>query len=206
VDGRHADWIEVRRSWDKVAGEVAPKSKRSKRRVPIVRPYLADLLSEHQRLTGHDGDDYVFGTTADRPFEDYEGRTAQARKAANAERAKADLEPLPAFGLHAGRHTFGAMLRAAGVRESDISDFLGHSRPGGVTVRYTSALDVDTRDADAMALFATYLGCVKSADRIEQLEGETTADGDDLARALVERFGPDALAKVTELLAEEVRA
>lgn len=199
--GPLAGWITVSRGWDRVAGEIAPKSRRAKRRVPIVRPYLADLLVEHKRLTGRDGDDYVFGTTADRPFEDYDGRTAKALKAANVERVKAGLDPLPKITLHPGRHTYGAMLRAAGVRESDINDFIGHSRPGGVTVRYTSALDVDGRDADAMALFATYLNRVDSADRIEQLETAETADAADLARELVKRYGQDVLAKVAELLA-----
>jgi hypothetical protein len=140
------------------------------------------------------------GRTPTHPFEDYETRTAAARKAANAERAKAELELLPKFGTHDARHTYGAMLRAAGVRESDISDFLRHSRPGGVTVSYTSVLEADARDADAMALFAGYPARVNSADRIEQMSTavDSAADRDvgDLARALVERFGEGPTATI----------
>lgn len=87
-------------------------------------------------------------------------------------------------------------------------------RPGGIPgaqqarryQRYTSAIEIDVRDADNAERLATYLNRVSTRDRIKQLDApmsttEETTDPKNLARELVERFGADALAKVAELLA-----
>ena len=63
-DGPLGGWITVERAWDPVAGVIEPKSDGSRRMVPVVRPYLTDLLAAHKASTGRDGDDLVFGKTA----------------------------------------------------------------------------------------------------------------------------------------------
>jgi Phage integrase family len=172
-----------------VVGLTEPKSRRSKRRVPVPRP-LGDLLEAHQQRTSRDGADYIVGTTATRPFKYYEGRAEKAREAVNAARAEAELDPIRRFTIHQARHTYGAFCRAAGISMDDASDYLGHSRGDiGVTARYTSAVERDLRDADNMAKLATYLARSDSKTRITQLDEPRENDG--LTRVLVERFAGD---------------
>ena len=67
-DGAFAGWIHVERAWDDEAGVIEPKSASSRRRVPIVRPYLSDELEELSEKSGRSGPELVFGRTASEPF------------------------------------------------------------------------------------------------------------------------------------------
>jgi integrase len=194
-DGPLGGWITVDRSWDDVAGVIEPKSESSRRRVPVVRPYLTDLLEEHQARTGRGGDDLVFGKTVTAVLADPHHRIAKLVGRVNAERAEKKLDPIPRINLHDGRHTFGALLRAAGVKEADQSDYLGHSR-NGVTARYTSAVEYEAIGADNMKLLAAYLSRGETAARIEQVEAGDTV------REVIARHGedPEGLARVVEQL------
>ena len=60
--------LRVRRSWDDNGSEVEPKTKGSRRTVPVV-PRLVKALERHRELTGRGGDDLVFGRTASAPLE-----------------------------------------------------------------------------------------------------------------------------------------
>jgi integrase len=188
-------WISVERAWDAVVGVIDPKSDGSRRRVPVVRPYLTDVLRGHEERTGRGGDDLVFGRSATEVLPNPSHRLAKVVVAVNAEREKNDLEPVRRIGLHDCRHTFGAMLRAAGVREADISDYLGHSREG-ITARYTSSIEYEAVGADNMKLFASYLARGDSAARIGQVE-----EGD-AARELAARYAddPEGLARLVDQL------
>jgi integrase len=168
-DGPLGGWITVSRSWDDVAGLIEPKSTRSRRKVPIVRPYLSDLLAEHKARTGRDGDDLVFGPTATAVCPDPHHRIVKLVAATNAERKKKKLDPIAGLTLHPLRHTFGALCRRAGVREDDIKDYLGHSRQG-VTARYTSSIEYEAVGADNMKLLADYLSRGDTGGRVEQIE------------------------------------
>jgi integrase len=188
-------WITVERAWDPVAGVIDPKSEGSRRRVPVVRLYVTDLLAEHMARTGRDGDDLVFGKTATAVLPNPSHRLAKAVASINAKRAKEDLEPVSGIGLHAHRHTYGAMLRAAGVREADISD--SSATPGkGVTARYTSSIEYEAVGADNMKLFASFLARGDTAARVGQVEAG------DPVRDLVALFGDDRerLAQAVEKL------
>jgi integrase len=58
--------INVDRSWDLVAGEIDPKSSRSRRRVPIT-PILRDYLDEHL-IRCQRGSGFMFGRASDKPL------------------------------------------------------------------------------------------------------------------------------------------
>jgi integrase len=105
--------LHVRRSWDRVAGFVSPKSKAGARQVPICA-HLRVFLEAHQAAeTG-----FYFGR-ADGPF-DYWSALTRARKAWEA----AGLERI---GLHEARHSFASFLDAAGVSDTRIDRYLGHA-------------------------------------------------------------------------------
>lgn len=98
--------VRVRRGWDAVEGEIAPKSRRGKRNVPIPA-LLRDVLVEHRMWTG--GHDRVFGSLA------------QVRKMA---------ETVDELTLHDARHTYASLMIAAGVNAKSLSTFMGHANIG----------------------------------------------------------------------------
>lgn len=104
--------IRVRRGWDRVEGEVAPKSHRGKRAVPIPAP-LRDHLVEH-RMQAVEGP-RVFGSDGS-----IRGQMVRAR-ARWAERGLPDLT------LHEGRHTYASLMIAAEVNAKALSTFMGHA-------------------------------------------------------------------------------
>ena len=59
--------IRVSRTWDDVAQEVEPKSKKGKRTVPVPS-VLREALRNHKTSTRRKGNDLVFGTTPLKPF------------------------------------------------------------------------------------------------------------------------------------------
>jgi integrase len=171
-----AGYLFVRRAVDGKAGLIEPKSESSRRPVFILKPYLSELLIAERERTGRGGDDYVFGQTASTWFKSGpDDRSRRALAKVNEQRAKDELDPIPFLTLHPMRHTFGAMARAAGIPADDIKDYLGHSRGSGVTVRYTSSIDSEWRDAENAQRLASFIGRGDTDARIAQLDGDALA-------------------------------
>ena len=109
--------VHVRRSWDRVAGIIEPKSRAGHRRVPlatVLRGYLLAHRRAHPFSRG-----YVFPSKTGQPFS----------PAPNAERARrawaaAGLSPIQ---LHECRHTYASLMIAAGVSAKALSTYMGHS-------------------------------------------------------------------------------
>jgi integrase len=105
--------IRVQRGWDMVeAIEVAPKSRRGRRTVPVAAT-LRDHLDQHRLDTG--ADNRVFASP---------NWVASANGRA---RARWETRGLPALTLHEGRHTFASLMIAAGVNAKALSTYMGHA-------------------------------------------------------------------------------
>jgi integrase len=107
--------IHVRRGWDGYEGEIAPKSSRGVRRVPVpavLRDHLDATLDGVSAPT-----DLIFGTRR-RPF----CSNALARRT----RKAWDAVELEGLTLHEARHTFASLMIAAGVNAKALSTFMGH--------------------------------------------------------------------------------
>lgn len=106
--------IAVRESWDPKAGPIAPKTRTSRRKVPMPGA-LRDLVLD-QRLAGdHPDDALVFG-----PFH----ATELYRRADRAWEAAGLVERLR---LHQARHTYASFMIAAGVNAKALCAYMGHS-------------------------------------------------------------------------------
>lgn len=108
-----AGLIHVRRSWDRQAGAVDPKSKAGVRSVPIIaalRPHLKRRGSTHT---------LVFGRTAKQPFSP-SAIYDRARRVWK----EAGLNPITP---HECRHTFATLAIAAGVNIKALQVFMGHA-------------------------------------------------------------------------------
>jgi integrase len=110
--------IRVRRGWDDEEGEIEGKTDAANRTVPILA-VLRPVLAAHKLATGRTGDALVFGMTADHPFD-----PSTVRRRALAAWKAADLESI---GLHEGRHTFAALMIAAGANAKVIQACMGHA-------------------------------------------------------------------------------
>jgi len=159
--------IRVHRSWDEQEGEIAPKSAKSTRRVPIVA-LLRDHLLDHKTRTGRDARDFVFGSQRDRPFtpSNVGRRAATAWKHANQQRAERNLPELEPIGLHECRHTFVSLLHDAGLSLERIGDYVGHSSTY-MTDRYRHLLA--GHEQEAARLLDEYLARADTRNRLEQL-------------------------------------
>lgn len=87
--------IRVRRSWDPVEGEVAPKSKADKRAIPIAAALRGYLIAHRLRSGRPEG--LVLGRDAERPFTTTTayGRSAVAWKHLNALRRSSAAAGIP---------------------------------------------------------------------------------------------------------------
>ena len=116
--------IEVRESWDPKAGSIDPKTRTSRRTVPMPGA-LRDAMLDHRLSDGSDSDDgaetLVFGRTASEPFH----AATLYRRADDAWEA-AGL-PRKALRLHQARHTYASFMIAAGVNAKALSTYMGHS-------------------------------------------------------------------------------
>lgn len=104
--------IHVRRGWDHVEGEIEPKSRQGKRKVPVP-VILRDYLVEHRMRCGDDV--RLFG----------EKRGVESA-IARAKRMWGD----DGVTLHEGRHTYASLMIAAGVNAKALSTFMGHANIG----------------------------------------------------------------------------
>lgn len=120
-----------------------PKSRRSRRVVPIPRGLLARLEATYQELLeaypkNHLSNAFVFGLpTRDRPFDTLSPNHALKRmiRRINAEQAKKEQETgieLPRLAhirVHDLRHTYGSLALRKGMPLELVSDRMGHSTP-----------------------------------------------------------------------------
>jgi integrase len=107
--------IHVRRGWDAIEGEIAPKSKQGRRNVPIPGA-LRDHLDQHALTTGKEG--RVFGSNR------------QVRTWAEHAAEIWEKQGLPRLTLHGARHTYASLMIAAGVNAKALSTFMGHANIG----------------------------------------------------------------------------
>lgn len=144
--------IRVSRGWDEKEGEIAPKSEKGARRVPIAAA-LRLILLEQKARTGRRGDDLVFGRTATAPFTPTHVRDrALGAWAATAVgyflRKEAPAIELVPIGLHECRHTFVSLMHAAGRSLEEVGDYVGHTS-AYMTDRYRHLLDGARSEAAA---------------------------------------------------------
>jgi len=112
--------IAVRSSWDPKDGRIEPKTRKSRRAVPMPG-VLRDLILDHRLRSGeHDPDALVFGRTDMEPFH----AATLYRRADNAWGA---AEMSGRLRLHQARHTYASFMIAAGVNAKALSTFMGHS-------------------------------------------------------------------------------
>jgi integrase len=104
--------LHVRRGWDMLEGEIAPKSRQGRRKVPIAA-VLRDHLDE--RLLHADDDGHVFGAP-----------TWVARTNDRA-RDRWQARELPVLTLHEARHTYASFAIAAGLNAKTLSTYMGHA-------------------------------------------------------------------------------
>lgn len=112
--------IEVRESWDPKEGSIEPKTRRSRRTVPmpsLLRTLLVDLMTDDNN---HNPSALVFGIADEEPFNAerlYRFADHYWRKASLTERLR----------LHQARHAYASFMIAAGVNPKALSSFMGHS-------------------------------------------------------------------------------
>ena len=149
--------IRVDRSWDSKAGEIEPKSAAGRRTVPVPG-VLRDYLVEH-RMRGSEG--FVFGRSPQRPF----NPTAVRARAARAwEEVK--LNPI---GIHECRHSYAAMMIAAGVNAKALSTYMGHSSIQVTFDKYGALMPGN--EEEAAGLLGAYLERANTSARMAQIEG-----------------------------------
>jgi len=133
-----AGLVRVRRGWDDVEGEIAPKTFAGKRDVPMMGE-LRRICREHKLRTGRHGDQLFLGRTPVDPFYPSTVR-ARARKAWEAAR----LEPLTA---HEARHCAASYMIACGLDWKKVSKFLGHTDVRTTFNRYGKVVGEDLSEA-----------------------------------------------------------
>jgi integrase len=150
-----ANLIHVRRSWDRQAGFVAPKSRSGNRRVPIT-PTLRRELLNHRLQQGKGGRGFIFpnkrGSTPFNPGT----LTLHTKKAWQA----AGLTPI---GLHECRHSYAAYMIAAGINSKALSTYMGHSSITITLDRYGHLLPGN--ETEAAQLLDTWLKKNTTASR-----------------------------------------
>ncbi len=141
----------------KDAGLVAgtPKTKRSRRRVPLPPALVKELLDYANRCgLGHD--DYVFGGKTPRDMSNYYRRRflPAAKKAG-----------LQGVRMHDLRHTFASLMAHHGHKGHEVSAWMGHSSVSFTLDFYTHLFHDETAHAARAAkLDAAYLaGCEAEA-------------------------------------------
>jgi integrase len=159
--------IKVRKGWDPIEGEIEPKSKKGKRRVPIV-PGLRDLIIALKLDSGRDGDDFVFGKTATEVFDP---RAVQDR--ADTAWEKAGLDRIT---LHGCRHTCASLMIDAGVNVKALSDLMGHANIG-ITLDLYGHL-MPGAEAEIAALMGSYLAAKRQAAEDAARSAETSSEAD----------------------------
>jgi len=116
--------IHVRRGWDDVEGEIAPKSRAAIRKVP-----MPTILREHLEPLYARAHDPVLAFGKDgQPFDPR--RVAERAKAAWTDRG------LDGLGLHDCRHTYASFMIASGCNAKSLSTYMGHANIATTFDRY----------------------------------------------------------------------
>jgi integrase len=139
--------IQVRRSWDRQAGFIGPKSRSGNRRVPIT-PTLRRELLNHRLQQGTGGRGFVFpNQRGSKPFNPgtLSLHTNKAWKKAG----------LTAIGLHECRHSYAAYMIAAGINSKALSAYMGHASITITLDRYGHLLPGN--EIEAARLLQTWL-------------------------------------------------
>jgi integrase len=103
--------LHVRRGWDEREGEIAPKSRNGRRKIPVAA-VLRDHLDQH--LLEHDGERV------------FESPWWIAKAAGRAEKVWT-AAGLPVITLHDARHTFASFAIAAGMNAKTLCVIMGHA-------------------------------------------------------------------------------
>ena len=146
--------LRVSRSAAEVGGRLvvgSPKTAAGLREIALTPQTVALLLRQHERLAeeGLDGRGLVFPS-----------RTGTMLFRRNVTRAWAGIRRqagLPAYGLHALRHTNASLQLLAGVGIREIAAHLGHESPA-LTARVYAHVLVDTRRQAARRLSSLLAG------------------------------------------------
>lgn len=138
--------LTVRRSWDRVAGPVKPKSRAGQRTVPMAARMRVALV-EHRLRRGRPLSGLVFGRSEARPFQP-SSVLSRARRAWR----RAGLDSIT---LHECRHTFASLMIAAGVNAKALSSFMGHASITMTMDRYGHLMPGS--EAEAATLLDGYL-------------------------------------------------
>jgi integrase len=141
--------IEVRESWDPKTGPIAPKTRKSRRTVPVPEILRELLLAQGAECSNPNKSALVFGIADDEPFQ----AERLYRHAAHYWHQAGLWERLR---LHQARHTYASFMIAAGVNAKALSVFMGHS---SITVTFDlyGHLMPGT-EAEGAALLDAYLG------------------------------------------------
>jgi integrase len=124
--------IRVERGWDQCEGEVPPKSKQGRRKVPIPAA-LRDRLAEY----------LIDGPDSGRIFIGARDSYDRGREAATA----AGVEPVT---LHECRHGYASLMIAAGVNIKALATFMGHANIRVTLDQYGHLLPGAEDDAAAL--------------------------------------------------------
>lgn len=154
--------IEVRESWDPKAGPIAPKTRTSRRTVPMPAT-LRELILDH-RLRGEEpeAEALVFGVGTGQPFE-----AATLYRRADAAWEGAELGER--LRLHQARHTYASFMIAAGVNAKALASYMGHS-----SIKVTFDLYghlMPGSESEAAELLDAFLDRADSAARIAAVGG-----------------------------------
>jgi integrase len=133
--------IYIEQSWDDKAGPIEPKSRAGRRRVPLTKQLRAQLAARRLRSSGG-GEDLVFGSGPAKAID----TIALGRRARTAWRKRG----LEAIGLHECRHTYAALMIAAGVNAKALSAYMGHSSITVTLDRYGHLMPGHEDEAAAM--------------------------------------------------------
>ncbi len=136
--------IHVERGWDQLEGEIAPKSRQGRRRVPI--PAVLVPFLKRQRLGQPPDVERVFG----RPGTAFSPKVITAR--ADAAWEAAGLERMT---LHDCRHAYASFMIAAGVNAKTLSTYMGHAGIGITLDLYAHLMPGS--EAEAAGLLDAYL-------------------------------------------------
>jgi integrase len=138
--------VRVEQSWDDKEGPIEPKSRAGRRRVPLPKPLRSQLAAHRLRSRGSEGE-LVFGCRSEKAID----TTALVHRARTAWR-RSGLRPI---GLHECRHTYAALMIAAGVNAKALSAYMGHSSITVTLDRYGHLMP--GHEEEAAAMLAAYL-------------------------------------------------
>src|SRR4029079_539640 len=122
------------------------KSRAGRRRVPLAKPLRSQLAAQRLRSGGNEGE-LVFGSGSAKAI----NSNALIRRARAAWR-RGGLKPI---GLHDCRHTYAALMIAAGVNAKALSAYMGHSSITVTLDRYGHLMP--GHEEEAAAMLAAYL-------------------------------------------------